>query len=131
MKKYLGVKLVGGEPCKAWKQSGKHAAGTEGYKVVYDNSPDEDYVSWSPKKVFEDAYRPIDGLTFGLAIEALKLGLKVRLPYWSKDVYLFLQTPDGNSKMTAPYIYVTSRYGLVPWVATQIEILAEKWQIFE
>lgn len=129
MQKYLGVKIVGGEPCKAWKQSGTHEIGTEGYKVVYDNSPNDDYVSWSPKKIFEDAYRPIDGLTFGLAIEALKKGLKIKLPYWSNDVFLSLQKPDKNSKMTHEYIYVTSRFGLVPWVATQIEILSESWQI--
>lgn len=131
MKKYIGVKIIHAEPCKAWKKSGIHEAGTDGYKVVYDNSPDPDYVSWSPKKIFEDAYRPCDNTTFGLAVEAMKKGLIVVLPYWSDDVFLSIQMPDEHSKMTSPYIYVTSRFGTVPWVATQIEILSEKWIIKE
>jgi len=68
-------------------------------------------------------------LNFGDALSAVKNGESVRLPYWSKDVFLSLQLPDEHSKMTHPYIYVTSRFGLVPWVATQIEILSEKWEI--
>jgi len=66
---------------------------------------------------------------FGYALDALKDGLKVRLPYWSKEVYLMLQVPDEHSKMTAPYIYVTSRFGKVPWVATQIELLSTNWEV--
>lgn len=70
-------------------------------------------------------------LDFGLAIKALKKGLKIKLPHWSNDVFLSIQYPDKNSKMTHAYIYVTSRFGLVPWVATQIEILSESWQIVD
>ncbi len=69
-------------------------------------------------------------LTFGEALSKLKSGGKVCLPYWNEDVFLSLQKPDKHSKMTHPYIYVTSRFGLVPWVATQIEILSEKWTFF-
>lgn len=47
MKSYIGAKLVKAEP--------QEKDGKEGYKVVY---PDG-YVSWSPKDVFEDAYREI------------------------------------------------------------------------
>lgn len=71
-------------------------------------------------------------MTFGLALEALKKkGLSIGLPYWGKDVRLTMQNPDKHSKMTHPYIYVTSRFGLVPWVATQIEMLSEKWMLIE
>ena len=68
-------------------------------------------------------------LTIGEAIQSMRNGLKVRLPHWSDDVYLSIQVPDGHSKMTHEYIYVTSRFGLVPWVATQIEILSNSWEI--
>jgi len=87
------------------------------------------YISWSPKEVFERAYHPADGMTFGLAVEALKKGYNVRLPYWSSEVFLSLQEPGEGSKMTHSYIYVNSRYGLVPWAATQIEMLTENWAI--
>ena len=67
-------------------------------------------------------------LDFGQALRAMKLdGGRVALPHWGEDVYLEMQFPDENSKMTAPYIYVTSRYGKVPWVCTQIEMMSDKW----
>lgn len=30
-----------------------------------------------PKKKFEEEYRPIEGMTFGMALEAMKMGKKV------------------------------------------------------
>ena len=127
MKKYIGVKTIEAEPQACQKDSYNSVVGDPGYKVQYEDG----YISWSPKEVFEKAYRSIEGLTFGLAIEALKKGLKVRLPYWGEDVYLTIQFPDEHSKMTHEYIFVTSRFGLVPWVATQIEMLSDNWQVVE
>jgi hypothetical protein len=72
----------------------------------------------------------LENLDFSQALNALKKGQKLCLPYWSDDVFIKIQNPDQNSKMTHPYIYVTSRFGLVPWVATQVELLSEKWQIY-
>lgn len=133
MDKYLGVKIIEAEPMNKYeffmnvKGVDCKEENQEGYKVVY---PDG-YVSWSPKDVFEEAYREISGLTFGLAEEAAKKGYGFRLPQWSKDVVIRIQKPDANSKMTAPYMYVTSRFGLVPWNPTQIELLAENWEVVE
>lgn len=133
-KKYLGVKIIKAEPMdeRAFaltvkKEGYANPESREGYKVTYENG----YVSWSPKAVFEEAYREIDGLTFGLAIEAMKKGFKVHLPYWKDDVVIGIQFPDENSKMTHPYFYVVSRHGLVPWIPTMVEIFSEKWIIFE
>lgn len=56
MKAYIGTKIIKAEPCKAWKDMGCHKIGDDGYKVIY---PDG-YVSWSPKDVFETAYKEID-----------------------------------------------------------------------
>ena len=68
-------------------------------------------------------------MTFSEALEALKQGHAVRLPHWKKDVKIRLQQPDEYSKMTAPYLYVESRFGCVPWVITQIELLSNVWEI--
>jgi len=126
--KYLATKIVFAEPSSCPKDDQQNKKGDEGYEVLYKDG----YVSWSPKKAFEDANRLLDGeANFGLAVEAMKIGCSVRLPYWSEDVYLTIQVPDEHSKMTHPYIYVSSRFGLVPWVATQIEILSDKWVIIE
>lgn len=69
------------------------------------------------------------GLTFGRALNALRGGLAVRLPHWKPDVRICMQVPDEHSKMTAPYLYVESRFGRVPWVPTQVELLSLEWQI--
>lgn len=52
----------------------------------------------------------------------------IRLPQWSEDVKIKLQVPDKHSKMTAAYLYVESRFGRVPWIPTQIELLSDKWE---
>ncbi len=52
MKNYIGVKIVKAEP--------QAKDGRTGYKVVYSDG----YVSWSPKNVFEKAYRELDCADF-------------------------------------------------------------------
>lgn len=87
MKKYLGTKMISAEPCKAWKDAGGHKIGDDGYKVIYEDG----YTSWSPKDIFEKAYRETSGLTFGLAIEALKKGFAVRRKGWNgKGIFIAL-----------------------------------------
>jgi hypothetical protein len=54
----------------------------------------------------------------------------IRLKKWKEDVFIKIQFPDVNSKMTAPYFYVTSRFGLVPWNPTQIELLSTEWELY-
>ena len=68
-------------------------------------------------------------MTFGKAIKEMQNGCGVRLPKWSEEVNIRIQTPDEHSKMTAPYFYVTSRFGLVPWIPTMIEMLSIEWEV--
>lgn len=70
-------------------------------------------------------------MTFGDAFDAINLGSGngMRLPHWSGDVLIKVQTPDENSKMTAPYLYVESRNGLVPWKETMIELFSDEWEV--
>lgn len=70
-------------------------------------------------------------MNFGQAFEKVKRGAAMRLPRWSSDVFIKAQYPDENSKMTAPYLYVTSRHGRVPWKETMIELFSEDWEVFE
>lgn len=69
-------------------------------------------------------------MNFGQAIETLKTGGKVRREGWNgKGMWLALQVPDSHSKMTLPYIYMSTVTGdLVPWLASQSDVLAEDWQ---
>lgn len=60
MRPYIGAKIVMAEGCYEAQfaaDMGKPAPleNRPGYKVKYA----DDYVSWSPKDVFEEAYRPV------------------------------------------------------------------------
>ncbi|MGL4821075.1 MAG: DUF2829 domain-containing protein [Bacilli bacterium] len=68
-------------------------------------------------------------LSFGQALELVKTGSKVARQNWNgKGMYVELQEPTELSKMTRPYLYMkTVDDQLVPWVASQTDILAEDW----
>ena len=79
-------------------------------------------------------------MKFGIALTMLQSGLckGIRLPQWKDDVVVKLQTPDENSKMTHPYIFIDTT-GLetdnpdaprdrVPWLASQTDMLSEDWE---
>lgn len=45
--------------------------------------------------------------TIGWAIKEMQNGQKVARSGWNeKNMYLKLQVPDANSKMTLPYVYI-------------------------
>lgn len=68
-------------------------------------------------------------MNLGDAIANLKVGIKVSREGWNgKGQWLELQVPDEHSKMTLPYIYISTVDGdLVPWLASQTDMLAEDW----
>lgn len=71
--------------------------------------------------------------SFGWAIEQLKNGNKVCRSGWNgKGMWLELQVPDDYSKMSLPYIFMfTACKNLVPWLASQTDILADDWMLAE
>lgn len=71
------------------------------------------------------------GMSFGRALQKAKHGAGMRLPQWSDDVVIRAQYPDEHSKMTAPYLYVESRFGKVPWKETNVELFSEDWEVVE
>jgi hypothetical protein len=68
-------------------------------------------------------------MSFGDAIATLKSGGRVQRIGWNgKHMWLELQVPDAHSKMTLPYIYMSTVTGdLVLWLASQTDILADDW----
>lgn len=72
-------------------------------------------------------------LGFGTAFEKMKNAtnnnLGMRLPQWKEDVVIRIQRPTELSKMTAPYLYVESRFGMVPWKETMIELFSDEWTL--
>lgn len=74
---------------------------------------------------------------FGWALNALRHGKKVAREGWNgKGMFLELQMPDENSKMTHPYAFMTvpeceEGTRRLPYVATTVDIFAEDWVIVE
>lgn len=150
MKQYIGTKLIEAEP--AYRVDGKTVQPTtwpipegskaeEGYAVRY---PDG-YMSWSPKAVFEEAYRPTDNLNFGLAIEAVKKGKKISRAGWNgKGQYVQLAacisyTDPAGAVVNAEHkaignqalAFVGTSGVQLGWLASQADMLADDWTIVE
>lgn len=158
MNPYIGTKMIRATPMtrqdyndlRGWTVPADENPDDEGYLVEYldggkPNTPTHaGYVSWSPKEQFEKAYRATSGLTFGLAIEALKLGERVTRAGWNgKGMWVWMPEPldefctkvfvCGDEEFEArPWIGMkTADDQFVPWVASQTDMLAEDWQILK
>jgi hypothetical protein len=165
MKRYIGVKEINAKPMKravynvarGWTLPADENGDDDGYLVEYIDGGQANttayagYVSWSPSDVFERAYKPINGMTFGLALEALKKGQKVARKGWNgKGMWLVLvpgtpviyptpDTPYGKAGVTEceilPHIdmWTTNAHGrramLPGWLASQTDMLSEDWEV--
>jgi len=116
MNRYIGTKAINAKPMsrqayndlRGWVVPADENPADDGYLVEYidggqANHPDyEGYISWSPKDVFERAYRRSDNLTFGEALELLKAGKKAARAGWNgKGMFVFL-VPGSNFKVNRP-----------------------------
>ena len=70
---------------------------------------------------------------FGWAINCLKKGWQMQRAGWNgKGMYVELQIPEFNSRMSLPYIFMkTADENKVPWLASQTDMLATDWQKYE
>jgi hypothetical protein len=137
---YYGTKLI-----TAWEQSRDEVPG---YAVKYSDG----YISWSPKKAFEEAYQPTNALSFGHALVALKAGKRVARAGWNgKDMWLCLgqgndslpaaqfwnahtrgfAEDNGGSAKVLPYVIMKTADGsvLMGWLASQSDMLADDWTV--
>ena len=156
MKQYIGTKMVKAAPALRL-DDGKGDVRIEllennplprsgdsvdmGYKVVYEDG----YESWSPLDVFDRAYRQTDGMSFGLAIEAARMGKRIARKGWNgKNQYVQLATCisyvtyDGgliNAHHEAignkALAFVGTSGVQMGWLASQADMLADDWRIVE
>ncbi|WP_455363580.1 DUF2829 domain-containing protein [[Eubacterium] cellulosolvens] len=70
-------------------------------------------------------------MTFSEALELIKDGFRLTRMGWNgPNQYVTLQRPDEHSKMTEPYIYiVNAQGGVVPWLASQGDLMATDWDV--
>jgi hypothetical protein len=171
MKKYIGVKIVEVKPMargdynkyRGWELPSDEDGDEDGYLVEYTNGGQSNhpnhkgYISWSPKKQFEEANRPCDGMTFGHAIEALKLGKRIARKGWNgKGMFVFKQVPSPIPSHIVPVMtslpqsvkdefvrreqgpnYVNQMAIVKPdgsvdsWVASSSDTFADDWQLLD
>jgi hypothetical protein len=159
MKTYIGTKLVNMLPMtrqqyndfRGWTLPADENGADEGYLVEYldggkPNTPRyAGYVSWSPKAQADAAYRPTDGMSFGLAIEALKKGKRVARTGWNgKGMFLYIvkgaELQSGLKYGFGEYqneprfvdsicMKAANNDLVVGWLASQTDVLADDWQI--
>lgn len=149
MKTYIGTKIIEAKPMtrgdynifRGWKIPENENPEDGGYLVKY---PDG-YISWSPKEVFEEAYRECDSMPFGLAVEAMKKGKRVKRKGWNgKNQYIQLAT--GISYKSADGEIVNCEHDAIGnqaiafvgtsgvqmgWLASQADMLADDWVFAE
>ena len=161
MKKYIRCHVVEAKPCtlgeweqetgRTWNEPDRSRT-EEGYKCDY---PDG-YSGWCPKAEFEKVSRPIDNMTFGMAIEAMKQGKKVARAGWNgKGMWLCIPLVEGPKEIPStgiwgkpnveyaeqnggtvkvmPYITMKAADGsiVMGWLASQTDMLADDWVIVE
>ena len=71
--------------------------------------------------------------TFDIALQAVVKGQRIKRRGWNGEgQFVEMQVPDENSKMRKPYLYISPVDGeLVPWIASQTDLLADDWVIIE
>ena len=140
---------------RGWDLPANENPADDGYLVEYPSSPNQNhpahsgYISWSPLNVFRKSYREAGAsLTFGEAIEALKAGHKIARTGWNgKGMFLYYVGPGRYPPSTPPGTEIAAEHldfrvpyrsyiamftvarDVVPWVASQSDILEEDWVI--
>lgn len=69
-------------------------------------------------------------MNFSAALAILKAGSRVYRKGWNgKGMFVYLVVPDkAGSEMTLPFIAMRTADGsLVPWLASQTDLLADDW----
>lgn len=162
MKQYIGVKLINAKPMtrgeynafRGWTVPSDENPSDDGYLVGYldggkgNTDLYQGYVSWSPVEVFNNAYGPTDGMTFGLAIEAMKRGAKVARAGWNgKGMFAYyvganaypVQTGAAKSHFGEGAMVPYNAYMAIKnvndtvstWVPSVNDCLASDWAIVD
>lgn len=158
--KYIGTKFIDATPMtraeyntyRGWDLPANEVGAEEGFLVEYldggkaNDSRHVGYITWTPSEPFNKAYRPIKGMTFGMALEALKIGQKVARSGWNgKGMFVYYVPPASYPVQTEPAKKHFGDNSLVPynaylaiknvnetvstWVPSINDALAEDWEI--
>lgn len=134
----LTLELAGGGRCVIPAPRGTQHRPFPGDYLIHLAKHNDTYVC--PRTVFLEKYRPARTceLTFGEAIELLKLGKRVAREGWNgKGMWIglhqeggeFVRDECGTTLTYRDYIVMkTADNELVPWTASQSDVLADDWR---
>lgn len=160
--RYIGFDIVDAEPMKLGdycKFQGleipeKKCLKKDGYIIYHRKGKPYEYVTWRPKAEFDDEWCELHGMTFGMALEAMRCGCRAARMDWNgKDMWLSIPLAEerkrikrrklggrkneacaqrrGGKVKESPYITMKAANGwtAVGWVPTQADMLAEDWYV--
>ena len=149
MKKYVGTKMLEARPMnrgeynkyRGWLIPANENPNDEGYLVKYQDG----YESWSPKDIFEESYKDCMGMSFGIALELAKKGLKIARVGWNgKNQHIELASNisytssdgkvvncDHDAIGNKAIAFVGTSGVQMGWLASQADMLAEDWILAE
>ena len=135
---------------RGWQLPENENGSDDGFLVVDPSGPKNDdrhdgYIQWLPVEVFHNRYRTRCDMNFGDALAALKLGHRVARAGWNgKDMFLFLVQGSTFKVNRPPLLGIyeegteinyhahidmrTATGEIVPWLASQSDMLANDWQ---
>lgn len=167
VRNYIGTKRVAARPMtrgeynayRGWTPPEGEDQSAPGYLVEYQDGgkPNDPrhagYITWTPAAPFEKAYRPLVRLTFGEALEAAKVGQRVRRAGWNgKGMWIAAscngtrEVPtesfwspanrayaeaNGGTATVLPSMTMKTATGeiLMGWLASQTDMFADDWEI--
>lgn len=148
MEMFVGSKLINAKPMtrqeyhdfRGWTLPEDENGDDAGYLVEYVDGGKPNtasyygYVSWSPKDVFERAYRSSGNLTFGDAVELMRMGKSMTRLGWngrrkdSKPMYVnIVMELDNINKPFFTMVHADDSLGV--WVPVVNDVLANDWAI--
>lgn len=159
MNQFIGTKFIEARPMnradyvayRGWTLPINENGADEGFLVEYldggvgNDDRHKGYITWTPSEPFNKAYRPVKGMTFGMALEALKIGKAVARTGWNgKNMFVF--QIQGSNKLASIHGFGFGEHlneptfrdalfmrtvdnQLVAWTISQTDALAEDWEI--
>lgn len=149
----VGIKQVNYTPMtlgdynklKGWDQPKDEDPSAAGYLIEYS----DDYISWSPKHVFDDAYKASGEMTFAMALFMTQnLGVRIHRSGWNGQnqyvlnikgdaiaigVHQCYGDPTGekpNVKCADALFIKTTQGTMFPWFPSPGDMAATDWCVY-
>lgn len=147
---YLSVKMLRAQPMtrlaynqeRGWHLPEGENGADAGYMVKpVRQFPLENYVTWTPKEIFERDSQQIDNLSFGHALAACLDGAKIARQSWNgANQYIIFVAPTayevgmsvcGNPEALQPFLALVNSQGTFQpgWLPSMGDLLKTDWYV--